>query len=90
MIISHLPTLKKLATELKPTLDALKTFDADKRSRREERRQYIEHGVRKIVNAHGLSSGEIGDTSTKELAEVQSLERLVGQGNSDASRRGNG
>ena len=58
---SQLPALKQLVADLRPKLDKLKdakVADVDWKSKKEERRQYIESGVRRVVGKGGFGNGE--------------------------------
>ena len=82
--VSQLPALRQLVSELRPKLDKLKSTspgDVPRDARKEERRQYIESGVRRVIARGGLNNGE-GDLKTmngerRGREEVEMLERVV-------------
>jgi len=78
---SQVPALRKLVDELRPKLQALKengTKNVDWESRREERRKYIEGGVRKVVERDvGVAEGEMDGVERRGREEVEGLERVI-------------
>ena len=82
---SQLPALKQMVGDLRPKLDNLKglrTGNVDWGSKKQERRQYIESGVRRVVGKGGFGSGEgglggvVGERRGRE--DVEGLEAVVG------------
>ena len=83
--MSQLPALKKLVGELRPKMRELNEGlggKVDWEGKREERRAYIESGVRRVVGVgRGDGDGVGGETRTRD--EVEGLEGVIeglGQG----------
>lgn len=81
---SQLPALRQLIAELRPKVAKLKNVDpsdVDWNSRKEERRQYIEGGVRRVVGKGGFGAGEgdlkAGEGERRPREEVEMLEGVV-------------
>ncbi|MCJ1459218.1 hypothetical protein MMC28_009595 [Mycoblastus sanguinarius] len=76
---SELPALWKLVAELRPKMQKLRGGSGDKvdwESKREERRAYIESGVRRVVGK-GTSGGEEVGGEKRGRGEVEALEDVV-------------
>ena len=81
---SQLPALRHLVDELRPKIDKLKYAGLegiDSGSRREERRQYIESGVRRVVGKGGFGNSEGGLEATgmerRSREDVEGLEAVI-------------
>ncbi|CAF9907718.1 MAG: hypothetical protein ALECFALPRED_003782 [Alectoria fallacina] len=77
---SQLPALKKLVAELRPKMQEVKEGSGSKvdgEGRREERRAYIESGVRRVVGT-GRENGEAVGGEMRARDEVEGLEAVVG------------
>lgn len=87
---SQLPALRQLVADLRPKIRSLKDKGIDNvdwESRREERRQYIEGGVRRVAGKGGFGGGE-GEAMMDSIAgngaerrgreEVEGLEGVIG------------
>ena len=76
---SQLPALRKLVAELRPKMRELNegvVGKVDWEGKREERRKYIESGVRRVVGTgRGDGDGVGGETRTRD--EVEGLEGVV-------------
>ncbi|KAL9103859.1 MAG: hypothetical protein Q9163_001137 [Psora crenata] len=97
--VSQLPALRQLVAELRPKLGPLRdagTNSTEWQSKREERRQYIEGGVRRIVGRDGFGDGadqgileELAGMRTGKRGggEVNALEGIIrGLGRGDEDR----
>lgn len=77
---SQLPALRKLVAELRPKMQELKDGPGGKvdwEGKREERRAYIESGVRRVVGT-GREAGETVGGEMRARDEVEGLEGVVG------------
>ncbi|CAD6575085.1 MAG: hypothetical protein ASARMPREDX12_007085 [Alectoria sarmentosa] len=77
---SQLPALRKLVAELRPKMQEVKEglgSKVDGEGKREERRAYIESGVRRVVGT-GREDGEAVGGEMRARDEVEGLEAVVG------------
>ena len=68
-----------MVAQLRPKVKALREGKGDeaiRQGRRDERRRYIESGVRKVVGKFGEGSAEIGG-ERRSREDVEGLEGLV-------------
>ena len=86
---SQLPALRELMERLRPRAEKLRTgrggVDVDVGSNTEERRRYIESGVRRVVDRSGVADSEGGlniamGEGRRNREDVEMLEGVVGTG----------
>ena len=85
---SQLPALRQLVGDLRPKIDKLKDSrpgDIDSGSRREERRQYIEGGVRRVVEKGSFGNREgaldtvgMGRRGREDVEGLEAVIRVIG------------
>lgn len=93
---SQLPALRELMGRLRPRAEKLRTgrggMDVDVGSNAEERRRYIESGVRRVVDRSGVADSEAGlnlamGEGRRNREDVEMLEGVVGTGIGATERR---